>query len=131
LRQSDSNHACNNFNLSNPWHLPNRNRAVSPQTPAFRSASLQFAQLRALGLKVSDEFTVPLCRGHHRQLHQVGNEAAWWEDLKINALEIAKGLWENRRLKTCPTATQASQVPTDASQAAQHQDTSKLPNEPN
>ena len=44
---------------------------------------LRFAQPRALGLKVSDEFTVPLCRGHHRQLHQAGNEVAWWEDLKI------------------------------------------------
>jgi len=55
---------------------------------------LRFAQPRALGLKVSDEFTVPLCRGHHRQLHQTGNEVAWWEDLQINALEIARGLWE-------------------------------------
>jgi len=26
---------------------------------------LRFAQPRAMGLKVSDEFTVPLCRGHH------------------------------------------------------------------
>jgi DNA recombination protein Rad52 len=58
---------------------------------------LRFAQPRALGLKVSDEFTVPLCRGHHRQVHQTGNEAAWWEDLDINALEIAKGLWEQSR----------------------------------
>ena len=40
-------------------------------------------------MKVSDEFTVPLCRGHHRQLHQAGNELAWWKNLKINALEIA------------------------------------------
>ena len=55
---------------------------------------LRFAQPRAIGLKVSDEFTVPLCRGHHRQLHQIGNEVAWWEDLQINALEIARGLWE-------------------------------------
>jgi hypothetical protein len=55
---------------------------------------LRFVQPRALGLKVSDEFTVPLCRGHHRQLHQAGNEVAWWENLKINAMEIAKGLWE-------------------------------------
>ena len=45
-------------------------------------------------MKVSDEFTVPLCRGHHRQLHQARNEVAWWDDLDINALEIAKGLWE-------------------------------------
>jgi hypothetical protein len=55
---------------------------------------LRFAQPRAIGLKVSDEFTVPLCRGHHRQLHQAGNEEAWWEALKINALETAKQLWE-------------------------------------
>jgi Rad52/22 family double-strand break repair protein len=27
---------------------------------------LRFAQPRAMGLKVSDEFTVPLCRTHHR-----------------------------------------------------------------
>jgi hypothetical protein len=58
---------------------------------------LRFAQPRAIGMKVSDEFTVPLCRGHHRQLHQVGNEVTWWEDLEIDALEIAKGLWEQSR----------------------------------
>ena len=61
---------------------------------------LRFAQPRAIGLKVSDEFTVPLCRGHHRQLHQVGNEVTWWEELKINALEIAKGLWEQTHPKS-------------------------------
>jgi hypothetical protein len=54
---------------------------------------LRFAQPRAIGVKVSDEFTVPLCRGHHRQLHQAGNEQAWWANLRINALEIARGLW--------------------------------------
>jgi hypothetical protein len=67
---------------------------------------LRFAQPRALGLKVSDEFAVPLCRGHHRQVHQVGNEIAWWEDLTIDALEIAKGLWEQTRSKSAPAATQ-------------------------
>ena len=55
---------------------------------------LRFAQPRALGLKVSDEFTVPLCRDHHRQLHQAGNEAAWWYNLNIKPLPIAKSLWE-------------------------------------
>ncbi|MGB8125523.1 MAG: hypothetical protein WCF50_17685 [Pseudolabrys sp.] len=55
---------------------------------------LRFAQPRAIGLKVSDEFTVPLCRGHHRQLHQAGDERAWWEGQRVNALEIARGLWE-------------------------------------
>ena len=58
---------------------------------------LRFAQPRAIGLKVSDEFTVPLCRGHHRQLHQSGNETAWWEGLKINALGLARSFWEQTR----------------------------------
>jgi DNA recombination protein Rad52 len=55
---------------------------------------LRFAQPRALGVKVSDEFTVPLCRSHHRQLHQTGDESAWWKNIKIDALEFARGLWE-------------------------------------
>ena len=38
---------------------------------------LRFAQSRALGRKVSDDFTVPLCRGHHRELYRCGDEAAW------------------------------------------------------
>ena len=63
---------------------------------------LRFAQPRAIGLKVSDEFTVPLCRGHHRQLHQAGNEAAWWKDRQIDALQIARGLWEQTHPLTGP-----------------------------
>jgi hypothetical protein len=63
---------------------------------------LRFAQPRALGLKVSDEFTVPLCRGHHRQLHQAGNEVAWWDDLDVDALEIAKGLWDETHGRPVP-----------------------------
>ena len=58
---------------------------------------VRFAQPRAIGLKVSDEFTVPLCRGHHRQLHQAGNEKTWWERMEIDALQIARGLWEQTR----------------------------------
>ena len=30
---------------------------------------IRFAQPRALGRKVSDEYTVPVCRLHHRELH--------------------------------------------------------------
>jgi Rad52/22 family double-strand break repair protein len=55
---------------------------------------LRFTQPRAIGLKVSDEFVVPLCRGHHRQLHQAGNELAWWKGLRIDALSIARQLWQ-------------------------------------
>jgi hypothetical protein len=55
---------------------------------------LRFAQPRAIGLKVSDEFTVPLCRSHHRDLHQAGNELRWWESFRIEPLPIARKLWE-------------------------------------
>jgi hypothetical protein len=85
---------------------------------------LRFAQPRAIGLKVSDEFTVPLCRGHHRQLHQAGNEVAWWEDLHINALDIAKGLWEESRMETVRTVDQQRQAPTHPPEASS-QDASK------
>jgi hypothetical protein len=55
---------------------------------------LRFAQPRSLGRKVSDEFTVPLCREHHQQLHRHGNEAAWWANVQIAPIEVAKQLWE-------------------------------------
>jgi hypothetical protein len=54
---------------------------------------LKFAQPRALARKVSDEFTVPLCRDHHRDLHLFGNEVAWWTNLKIAPLDVAHNLW--------------------------------------
>ena len=54
---------------------------------------LRFAQSRALSSKVSDQFTVPLCRGHHRELHRCGDEAAWWRRQKIDALGVARLLW--------------------------------------
>jgi DNA recombination protein Rad52 len=77
---------------------------------------LRFAQPRALGLKVSDEFTVPLCRGHHRQLHQAGDEVAWWGKLQINALEMAKTLWEQSHAKPEPIDQQTQSLIADASE---------------
>jgi hypothetical protein len=54
---------------------------------------LKFAQAKALGRKVSDEFTVPLCRAHHNDLHRHSNEPAWWANLKIAPLPDARELW--------------------------------------
>jgi ERF superfamily len=59
---------------------------------------LRFAQPRALGRRVSDEFAVPLCRTHHRALHRNGDEAAWWEANKIDPLMVAQDLWHRTRL---------------------------------
>ena len=55
---------------------------------------LRFAQPRSLGRKVSDEFTVPLCREHHQQLHRHGNEAAWWANVQISPITVAEELWK-------------------------------------
>ena len=54
---------------------------------------LRFAQPRAMGLKVSDEFTVPLCRTHHRNNHRFGDEQAWWDRWSINPVETSRKLW--------------------------------------
>jgi hypothetical protein len=54
---------------------------------------LRFAQSSALGRKVSDEFTVPLCRGHHREVHRCGDETAWWQKVGINPSTAARALW--------------------------------------
>ena len=53
-----------------------------------------FAQTRGLAVKVSDEFTVPLCAMHHNLLHMYGGEAAFWRQHGIEPLGCAKRLWE-------------------------------------
>jgi len=62
---------------------------------------LRFTQPRALSRKVSDEFTVPLCRTHHREVHRKGNEAAWWQNSGTDPSTAARALW----LKTRPLPT--------------------------
>src|SRR6516164_6114931 len=73
---------------------------------------LRFAQPASLGRKVSDEFTVPLCRGHHREVHGCGDETAWWNNMGIDPTGSARALW----LKSHPLPSVAG---------------SKLQNEPN
>jgi hypothetical protein len=75
---------------------------------------LKFAQPRALGRKVSDEFTVPLCRDHHRDLHLFGNEVAWWTNLKIVPLEIARDLWTASQTGSSGPIPMASSDPPDS-----------------
>jgi hypothetical protein len=58
---------------------------------------LRFAQPRALGRKVSDEFTVPVCRLHHGEIHRRGDEAAWWAEAAIDPVPIALALWRQSR----------------------------------
>jgi ERF superfamily len=76
---------------------------------------LRFAQSSALGRKVSDEFTVPLCRGHHREVHRCGDEAAWWKSIGIDPSGAARVLW----LRSHPLPSAIGRP------------TSKLPSDPN
>jgi hypothetical protein len=74
---------------------------------------LRFAQMRALGRKVSDEFTVPLCRGHHREVHRCGDEAAWWRNAGIDPTVAARALW----LETHPLVIPPSGASADVAQS--------------
>jgi hypothetical protein len=58
---------------------------------------LMFAQPRAMSKKVSDEYTVPLCALHHRELHDAGNEQGWWQRQKIDPVPAALEMWEESK----------------------------------
>jgi hypothetical protein len=71
---------------------------------------IRFAQPRALGRKSSDEFAVPLCRGHHRAVHRVGDEKAWWQQAGLDPLMIARKLWKLTRLGDRAEALEANKA---------------------
>jgi ERF superfamily len=105
---------------------------------------LSFTQPRALGRKVSDEFAVPLCRGHHRALHRSREERAWWRQAGIDPIKVARRLWkethglEPRRAKRAVLpqshAAAASSDPTpeneEISATATRQEETRLPDLP-
>ncbi len=65
---------------------------ICGRTPAD-AHHLRFAQSRALGQKVSDEWVVALCRGHHREVHRHGDERDWWGKAGIDPNVAARSLW--------------------------------------
>jgi hypothetical protein len=72
---------------------------------------LRFAQFRALSRKVSDEFTVPLCRAHHREVHRQGNEGSWWRNTGTDPLAAARLLWlESHPLPSAEAASTNSEA---------------------
>jgi hypothetical protein len=54
---------------------------------------IRFAEQGAMGRKVGDKYTAPVCRLHHRELHRRGNERAWWQKQGIDPLAAAATLW--------------------------------------
>jgi ERF superfamily len=70
---------------------------------------IKFAEQRIMGRKVSDRFTVPICRLHHRELHRRGNERAWWQKQGMDPLIIAASLWAKTHAAT-PTTGLADEI---------------------
>jgi len=85
VRERDRNHL--RFVASQPCLICGR----SPSD----AHHVKFAEPQAMGRKVSDRFTVPVCRLHHRELHRRGDERAWWRSTEIDPLAIAASLWES------------------------------------
>jgi hypothetical protein len=87
---------------------------VCGRTPA-EAHHLRFAQPRALGRKVSDEYTVPVCRTHHRELHRYGDEPSWWAGVNVDPVPIALALWRRTRPDREPELTGDDALPELAS----------------
>src|SRR5262249_18465836 len=75
---------------------------------------LTFMQPPSLGPRVSNEFHVPVCRIHHRELHRYGDEAAWWGKVQIDPLPIALRLWQQTRLNCGELAPSDGITPSQA-----------------
>jgi hypothetical protein len=70
---------------------------ICGRTPAH-AHHVRYAQPKGIALKVSDEFTVPLCAIHHTENHATGDERRWWQEHKIDPLVVAAELWSKNRL---------------------------------
>ncbi|MBR1155295.1 DUF968 domain-containing protein [Bradyrhizobium sp. JYMT SZCCT0428] len=69
-----------------------REVAVSGREP-YDPHHLLFAQPRGLGQKVSDEFTIPRCRAHHRELHRASKQRDWWATAGLEPVGLPRQLW--------------------------------------
>ncbi|MGE0652684.1 MAG: hypothetical protein AB7P12_13180, partial [Alphaproteobacteria bacterium] len=78
---------------------------------------LMFVQPRARGLKTSDEWAVPLCAVHHRELHDRGDEQSFWESRAIDAERAAQTLWTQTRTGTEANAEREAAAPIGNGQA--------------
>ena len=92
---------------------------------------LRFAQHRALGRKVSDEFIVPLCRGHHREVHRSGDEASWWSKAGIDPVGAARTLWtQTHPLRSVAEAPNPDQSTASRATASDSTSGPRLPKAP-
>ena len=90
---------------------------VCERTPT-QAHHIRFAQLRALSRKVSDEWTVPLCAGHHRAVHDAGDEREWWKKLSVDPIPIARDLWQRTRSEWISSSAQSRVASDEGSKVA-------------
>lgn len=72
---------------------------VCPTYPAGQVHHLKQtgANERAMGVRSTDRWGVPLCLIHHDLVERVGSrrEVAWFEEFKLDPYELARSLWES------------------------------------
>ena len=91
---------------------------ICGRSPSY-AHHVRYAQRRGLGIKVSDEFTVPLCATHHQQLHNTTKEREWWQERKVDPLIIARALWQQSQQRL-PDLTLAVSSQNNLTVAAAH-----------
>ena len=83
---------------------------VCGRTPSH-AHHIRYAQSRGLGLKVSDEFTVPLC-AIQAQNHATGDESRWWRIAKLIPPRGRAAVASSHPVRPIPaTAPRANPIP--------------------
>lgn len=63
----------------------------------IRSAAPHYGKRQTgMGEKPSDCWVLPLCRFHHTEQHNRGNELAWWASYGIDPFPVAVALYASR-----------------------------------
>lgn len=66
---------------------------TDPDPAHIRSSNPVYGKRETGGAeKASDKWTVPLCREHHDQQHNAGNELLWWASTGIDPFGLALAL---------------------------------------
>jgi hypothetical protein len=66
----------------------------NPDPAHIRSANAIYGKRETGGQeKASDKWTVPLCREHHDEQHDAGNELKWWASKRIDPFGLALALY--------------------------------------
>lgn len=60
--------------------------------PPSEACHIRMGLAGGMGLKPPDDLTVPLCHGHHRGQHQLGERRFWVSRLSVDDVLLTKAL---------------------------------------